>query len=77
MWSDLLVACAVCFGAADGPLLTSARVGVLVMVGVTCVVLACFAAFFLRLAKNSATHHLSQKTGTATVFCEKGGQAAR
>ncbi|HEY2431788.1 MAG TPA: hypothetical protein VGI12_03870 [Vicinamibacterales bacterium] len=51
MWSDLLVACTVCFGAADGPLLTSARIGVLVMVAVTCGVLAAFAAFFLRLAR--------------------------
>jgi len=77
MSSDLLVACAVCFGAADGPLLTAARVGVLMMVGVTCGVLACFAAFFLRLAKNGGTHRFSQKTGTPTVFCEKRGQAAR
>ena len=80
MWPDLLVACTVCFGAAGGPLLTSARLGVIVMVAVTCVVLAAFAAFFLRLAKhakNGATHHSSQKTGPPTVFCEKRGQAAR
>jgi hypothetical protein len=49
MWSDLLVACSVCFGAADGALITSARLGVLVMVGVTCAVLGAFGAFFLRL----------------------------
>jgi hypothetical protein len=50
MWSSaFLVACAVCFGTADGVLLTSARTGVLVMVAVTCAVLAAFAAFFLRL----------------------------
>jgi hypothetical protein len=51
MWSDLLVACTVCFGAADGPLIASARTGVLVMVAVTCGVLAAFAAFFVRVAK--------------------------
>ncbi len=51
MWCDLLVACTVCFGAADGPLITSARAGVLVMVAVTCGVLAAFAAFFLRVAR--------------------------
>lgn len=47
----LVIACAVCFGAADGPLLDAARLGVLVMVAVTCGVLAAFAAFFLRLAR--------------------------
>ena len=55
MWfSAHAVACTVCFGAADGALLTSARVGVLVMVAVTCGVLAAFAAFFLRLARGTA-----------------------
>jgi hypothetical protein len=47
----ILLACTVCFGAADGPLLTAARVGVVVMVAVTCGVLGAFAAFFLRLAR--------------------------
>jgi hypothetical protein len=51
MWSDLLVACTVCFGAADGALITSARLGVLVMVGVTCAVLSGFAVFFVRIAR--------------------------
>jgi len=51
----MLVACSICFGAADGPLLDAARIGVLVMVGVTCAVLALFARFFLRLAKNRDT----------------------
>jgi hypothetical protein len=74
MWSDLLVACTVCFGAADGALITSARLGVLVMVGVTCAVLAAFAAFFLRLAKNGDNRHYSQKMGAVPVFCEKRGQ---
>jgi hypothetical protein len=53
MWSDpMIAACAICFGAADGPLLDAARLGVLVMVGVTLAVLAAFARFFLHLAKN-------------------------
>ena len=64
MWSNLLVACTVCFGAADGPLITSARAGVLVMVAVTCGVLAAFAAFFLRVAKKGDSHLFSQKKGT-------------
>lgn len=52
MWSEPVVACAICFGNADGPLLDAARLGVLVMVGVTVVVLALFARFFLRISKN-------------------------
>jgi len=51
MWSSV-VACAICFGAVHGPLLDAARLGVLVMVAVTCTVLALFARFFLRIAKN-------------------------
>jgi len=46
-----VVACTVCLGAADGPLLTAAQTGVLVMAAVTCTTLACFAAFFVRLAR--------------------------
>jgi hypothetical protein len=53
MSSELMLACTVCFGAADGALLTSARLGVLVMVVVTCGVLAAFGAFFLRLKKGT------------------------
>jgi hypothetical protein len=51
MWSDA-VACAICFANADSPLLDAARIGVLVMIGVTVAVLALFARFFLRLAKH-------------------------
>lgn len=51
MWSDVLAACTVCFGAADGPLLTSARVGVLVMAGVTVAMLTAFGVFFIRIAR--------------------------
>jgi hypothetical protein len=65
MSSDVFAACTVCLGAADGPMLTATRVGVLVMVGVTCGVLAGFAAFFVRLAKKGDNRHFSQKKGTA------------
>lgn len=50
--SSEFVACAICFGGADGPLLDAARLGVLVMVGVTVVVLVLFARFFLRISRN-------------------------
>jgi hypothetical protein len=52
MSSEVVLACAICFGGADGPLLDAARLGVLVMVGVTVVVLVLFARFFLRISKN-------------------------
>lgn len=65
MSGSALVACAVCFGAADGPLLSAARVGVLVMGGVTLAVLVGFARFFLRLAKKGSTPLLSRPKGTA------------
>jgi hypothetical protein len=52
MSSDaLILACSVCFGAADGPMLDAARLGVLVMVALTCGVLAAFGVFFVRIAK--------------------------
>lgn len=49
---DTLAACPVCFGAADGPLLTSARTGVLVMVAITGLILTAFAVFFVRIARH-------------------------
>ena len=52
----LVVACSICFGAADGPLLDAARLGVLVMVGFTSVMLAAFAAFFLRVGGKCRKH---------------------
>jgi hypothetical protein len=61
MRSDAVLACAVCFGAADGPLFTAARVGVLVMVGVTCGVLAACAALFLRISKKGDSPLLFHK----------------
>ena len=55
MSSEFLVACAICFGGADGPLLDAARLGVLVMVGVTVVILSLFARFFLRISKSGGS----------------------
>ncbi len=52
--SAVVVACTVCFGAADGPLLDAARVGVLVMAGFTTAMLGAFAVFFVRIGRRSA-----------------------
>lgn len=51
--SAIVIACAVCFGAADSPMLDAARLGVLVMVGVTTTMLGAFGLFFIRLARRS------------------------
>jgi hypothetical protein len=54
MSSDALtLACSVCFGAADGPMLDAARLGVLVMVACTCGVLTAFGVFFVRIARRA------------------------
>jgi hypothetical protein len=66
MSSDVvsLLACSVCFGAADAPMLTAARLGVLVMAGVTTAMLGMFAVFFVRLAKKGDSPLFSRKKGT-------------
>jgi hypothetical protein len=51
--SSVLVACTICFGNADSPLLDAAQIGVLTMAGVTVCVLAGFAGWFVRLARLS------------------------
>lgn len=60
-----VLACTVCLGAADGVMLTAARGGVLVMVAITCAMLAGFAAFFVRLARKGHNPDCSQEEGTA------------
>jgi hypothetical protein len=45
------LACTVCFGASDSPLLSAARAGVIVMVAVTLAVLVGFARWFLQLRR--------------------------
>ena len=54
---EAVLACAICFGGADGPLLDAARLGVLIMVGVTVMVLTLFARFFLRISKYGDSPH--------------------
>jgi hypothetical protein len=60
----LPIACSICFGAADGPLLTAARVGVLVLAVVTCSVLTALALFFSRIAKASRSTTLGAGSST-------------
>ena len=56
----MIVLCAVCFRAAANPATSdSLNAGILVLLGVTGVVLACFAMFFVRLA------HRARRAGFA------------
>jgi hypothetical protein len=48
-----MTACAVCFGAAEPIVRESVNAGIFVLLGVTIVVLACFARFFVSLARRS------------------------
>lgn len=48
-----LLACPVCFGAADSPLIDAAKLGVLAMLAITLAVQAAFAGFFIYLWKRS------------------------
>jgi hypothetical protein len=52
IWGSVL-ACTVCFGAQETSLLDGARLGVLVMVGVTLAVQGAFVGFFLYLRKRA------------------------
>ena len=47
--SSTVLACPVCFGAAESPLIDGAKLGVLVMVAITLVVQGAFVGFFLYL----------------------------
>lgn len=47
------LACAVCLGATDSPLRTGMDWGILALLGITGFVLACFASFFVYLARQA------------------------
>ena len=46
-------ACPVCFGAEETPLISGAKLGILVMIGLTLAVQGAFVAFFLYLRKHA------------------------
>ncbi|HEX5108535.1 MAG TPA: hypothetical protein VFV95_08820 [Vicinamibacterales bacterium] len=55
----MIVMCAVCFKGTDPIFRDSLNAGIWVLLGVTAIVLACFALFFVRLARRSrAAAHL-------------------
>ena len=51
--SSSLLACPVCFGAAEGSMIDGAKVGVLVMLAITLAVQGGFVGFFLYLRKRA------------------------
>ncbi len=51
--SASILACPLCFGAAETPLIDGAKLGVLVMLGVLFAVQGAFVAFFLYLRKRA------------------------
>jgi hypothetical protein len=57
------MACPVCFSPLESSIRESMNIGILVLLGATAGVLACFARFFLTLARRSrAAAHLVQYT---------------
>jgi hypothetical protein len=49
---EVAAACPICFGSTESALLDGARLGVLIMAGVTVCVLGAFGAWFVRLARH-------------------------
>lgn len=61
------MSCPVCFGGEDPVFRESLTAGIGVLLGVTAVVLGCFARFFLSLARRSreAAHLIDERFGRA------------
>ena len=65
---SMITACTVCFGAVEPIVRESMNAGILVLLGVTGVVLGCFARFFLTLARRSReAAHLVETTREPAV----------
>jgi hypothetical protein len=50
---EVALACPVCFGASDAPIVDGVRMAVIALLGITTVVLGGFAAFFVYLMRQS------------------------
>jgi hypothetical protein len=62
------LACPVCFGATDGPLLHGSNMGILALLAVTLLMLSAFGLFFAHLARRSAV--TSEPAAPVTPFTE-------
>ena len=59
------LACPVCFGASDSPLVHGSNLAILALLGVTVGVLGAFAAFFLHLKRLAARLAVSSRTNAS------------
>ena len=57
-----LLACAACYGQSDSPMARGMNWGILSLLAIVAVVLSAFTAFFIYLARRSATAPLLQPT---------------
>lgn len=62
-----LLACATCFGASDSDMAKGMNMGILSLLIVVVAVLSLFAAFFVYIARRSASHPLPTITAQASV----------
>jgi hypothetical protein len=64
--------CPVCFSGADPVTRETLNAGIGVLLGVTAVILALFARFFIRLARRSraAAHLVDHQVGRSSAFAE-------
>ena len=58
-----VLACPICFGAAEGPMIESMNNAIVLLLGITVAVLGGFATFFIRLARRIARSERSLRVG--------------
>lgn len=63
---SMLLACPVCFGASDGPMLRGSNMGVLALLVVTLGMLGVFGLFFRTLARRAAVVARAEASETRT-----------
>jgi len=75
----LLFACSVCFGQSDSPMAIGTNMGIFLMLGVTAVMLASFAGFFLYLMRRArlAESHPAPASNATDHAVHGGGRYAR
>ena len=75
--------CPVCFTGADPVARETLNAGIGVLLGVTAIVLALFARFFVKLARRSRAaahlvdHHVGRPSAVAEATADKEGQTGR
>jgi len=62
---DAALACPACVGTTDSPLQAGMNLGILTLVGVITVILTCFAAFFVHLARRARQATVNSPAGPA------------